>query len=795
MGFWNKLYSGIGQKEIAEKPVEKAIQAHELPMTSVPLAMASGKVSPIDSMFKTGISASVLREFSVNYPVLRMCVDYKKRQIEQLAWNITSTEVIADKEERKKVKEKAMTVRDFFRHPTGNKSSSFSNFLGKILEDLFILDAMAIYRRRNRRGGIYGYLPVDASTIRLGLLEDGTTPEPPLPAYYQKVRGQITGELTTDDLIYRMINPRTYTPYGLSPVESLIITITTGLKLSSYQLSYLTAGNIPEGFVELPKEVASNPDQLLLWQNAWDAMFAGNSSNQRKIKFLPEGMKLHEIKKQDEMSFERFEKWILQNVCGVMGVPPQAIGFQFDRGKGATEAEWEIGKEKGLFPIAKLLKEIFDDIIQNDLGQKDLEFTWTNINPTNKKEESQVFADLVRYGAVSVDEWRVAEGYEPIGLGHYVQTSTGVVLVEDIINRTTSTLAPDAQFIQDNKGTMPMEAEPVSIVDTEQELVEDTKEKPSGKKPEDVPLDPKLKQPIEPTKETPTPTKEATPKEEVPPKKKKPEERPKAEKMEKSESVYEYQSLQLNIPDGELKKISEYQSTINEEDLSIDKEKGLGGLEDESHITVLFGLDDSVNKTDISSIVSDIQPVTATLGKVKCFENDDTDVLYVEIIGNDIIKLNSLIKNSVDTPGQTFSDYVPHMTLAYLKKGTARKYVGDDYFTGTTISFDTLYLSDKMGDFTPIKLESNTKASRINDLRKWKRAVLNDLKRGKEFRKFESNYIDYETKESIMESLSFAINKFDVEEVFAKALNPENDMMGNILELSNKVNKVLNSNK
>src|SRR5690606_13531779 len=118
---------------------------------------------------------------------------------------------------------------------------------------------------------------------------------------------------------------------------------------------------------------ASDPDQLTQWQNAWDAMFSGDPTFQRKIKFLPEGMNWNPIKKPGEMEFERFEKWLLLNTCSVMEVAPQAIGFQFERGKGATETEWEIGKERGLYPTANLLKEVFDEIIQEDMGMDHLE--------------------------------------------------------------------------------------------------------------------------------------------------------------------------------------------------------------------------------------------------------------------------------------------------------------------------------------------------------------------------------------------------------------------------------------
>jgi hypothetical protein len=222
----------------------------------------------------------------------------------------------------------------------------------------------------------------------------------------------------------------------------LILTVTTALKLTSYNLAFLTEGNIPEGFVELPQDIINNADQLKVWQEAWDAMFSGQPEYQRKIKFLPEGMKWHPIRKPEDLIFDRFEKWLLLNTCSVLEVPPQAIGFQFDRGKGATEAEWEIGKERGMFPLANFLKEIMDYIIQEDMGCPHLEFIWSNLNPTNKKEESEVFGQLVRTGAFSVDEWRIAEGLEPIGLNHYIMTPVGPFMVEDLISLTRDKETP-----------------------------------------------------------------------------------------------------------------------------------------------------------------------------------------------------------------------------------------------------------------------------------------------------------------------------------------------------------------
>lgn len=420
--------------EIAKDNIEKGL------VSTFNVANSFGlNVSPFSAgdqskkLFTRSTSYRVLRDFAMYYPILRSCINYRKRQITHLDWDVAPKEVIMDPAKKKEMKARAERVKKFLQYPTGDKNVSFRTFISKVIEDLVVLDAVAIYKRKNRGGGLYGYLPIDAATIELVVNVDGTMPQPPETAFIQKIDGKIVAELTSEELTYRMLNPRTYTPYGLSPVESLIITVTTALKLASFNLGYLTDGNVPEGFVELPKEVATNTDQLLLWQEKWDAMFSGDPRYQRKIKFLPEGMKLHETKKLSDMQFEAFDKWLLQVTCSVMEVPPQGIGFQFDRGKGATESEWEIGKERGQFPMAHFFEEIFTEIIEEDLGEKDLQFVWTNINPTNMKEEADVFKALVGTGAVSVDEWRIAEGYDPIGLGNYIMSPVGPVSVEAYI--------------------------------------------------------------------------------------------------------------------------------------------------------------------------------------------------------------------------------------------------------------------------------------------------------------------------------------------------------------------------
>lgn len=393
-----------------------------------------------------GVSFQQLRDFADAYPIARACINHRISQITQLDWNIAPVEVITKDDEEEDISKRAKEVQKSLKFPTGTKNTTFRGFITKIVEDALILDAVAIERIKNYGEQVMAWRPFDAATIELMLMPDGSTPEPPTPAYRQKVNGQITAELTTDDIYYGIMHPRTQSPYGLSALETLVGVVTTALKLQSYNLGYLTEGNVPEGFVEIPKDIASNPDQLAEWQRAWDAIFSGDPRYQRKLKFLPEGMVYHATKKQEDMNFERFEKWLLLNTCAVFKVPPQDIGFTFDSNKATSETQWEIGKERGMFPLSQFIKELIDQIIQEDLGHDDLEFVWLNLNPTNKLEEAKVFQILVNTGAVSVDEFRIGEGMKPIGVPHYISTPIGPIFAKDLVEQSEAGLQPTMPY-------------------------------------------------------------------------------------------------------------------------------------------------------------------------------------------------------------------------------------------------------------------------------------------------------------------------------------------------------------
>lgn len=355
------------------------------------------------------ISFETMRRFSVNHEVTRACINLRKRQIAGLEWDIVATE----KDQTKVDKSATLSIKEFIKN-LGGRGNGYRVFMDKFIEDLLVLDAVAEEKQKTVGNKLLTLLPIDAATIRLRVNESGATPEPPEAAYVQVIRGQRTAELTTDEMIYLCMNPRNDSPYGLSPLESLMIVITSSLKAGMYNLAYLTDGNIPEGFYTMPE--TWQPQQIKDFQEYFDAQLAGDETVTRRLKFMPQGDYMPTTKPSD-MAFQEFNDWLLKLTCAMFEVSPMDIGFAPKTGlggKGFSEEQSAISERKGLAPLANFIEEFFTKIVQEELGYTDLKFQYTGLVEHDEKSIAEVNEILIRSGQRTINEIRTDEGLQPI---------------------------------------------------------------------------------------------------------------------------------------------------------------------------------------------------------------------------------------------------------------------------------------------------------------------------------------------------------------------------------------------
>lgn len=357
------------------------------------------------------ISFETLRQFSINHEVSRACINYRKRQITGLEWTIAT----ADPDDTGDYDNQKDVLKEFFKG-LGGRGIGYRKFMDRFIEDLLVLDAISLEKLRSRGSALLNLIPIDAATIRLRVDESGATPEPPETAYVQVIRGQQTAEFTADELIYEMINPRNDSPYGLAPLESLMVIVTSSLTAGMYNLGYLTDGNIPEGFYTMPE--GWQPNQIKEFQEYFDALMAGDATATSRLKFMPPGVYINP-NKRDDMAFMEFNDWLMKITCALFEVSPSEIGFTPKTGlggKGYGEQQQQSGENKGLLPLALFIEEIFTKIIQEDFGFTDLKFDFPTLREKDAKLKAEINAILLNSGQRTVDELRTNDGLDALGI-------------------------------------------------------------------------------------------------------------------------------------------------------------------------------------------------------------------------------------------------------------------------------------------------------------------------------------------------------------------------------------------
>jgi hypothetical protein len=375
-----------------------------------------------------GSPFSTLRSLAATSPEIFMCIQVRKDQMSALEWDIAPR----DKHDKSETTAKRIAeARAFFAKP--DKVTPLKSWLQTAVDEILTIDALSIYKRRTRGGSVYGYEIIDGATIKPLLDSHGKTPLPPEKAYRQIIYGAPMrgGDMSTEELMYCIKNPRVWTPYGMSPTEAVLLIVSAALNRTMYNLSYYVKGNIPEALVGAPD--SWNPKQIQQFMTYWNAVMKGDPTNRSGLRFVTETMakNVHEFRKPDFTT--SWELWLLKVICACFGVTPSEIGFTDDVNRATSHTQGDVNERRGIKPTANFLKGIFDAILATDLGFADLETVYSGSEGQHQLQQAQVDEIHLRTGIKSLDELRTRNGDPAIGAGPAVLTAMGPVLWADAL--------------------------------------------------------------------------------------------------------------------------------------------------------------------------------------------------------------------------------------------------------------------------------------------------------------------------------------------------------------------------
>lgn len=140
---------------------------------------------------------------------------------------------------------------------------------------------------------------------------------------------------------------------------------------------------------------------------------------------------------------------------------------------------------------------------------------------------------------------------------------------------------------------------------------------------------------------------------------------------ENSTSHYDYGCVMLNL---DFPLIKTWQKLILKDDLYEEPGDLTYGLEDTPHVTLLYGLHSEVTLEQVENVLRGFKFSPCKIHNFSIFRNNTKyEVMKFDVVGKNLKEANNALKTLPNT--NSFPDYKPHMTLAYVKPFVGSLYI------------------------------------------------------------------------------------------------------------------------
>lgn len=317
-------------------------------------------------------------------------------------------------------------------------ADTFSTFIGKLLDDILVLDQGCFEIQRDRIGRPIEYVAVDGATLRIADSygnDDGIRDDEEIngykPSYVQVIDGKVYNSFYPWEMCFGITNPKTdirTNGYGESPLEMMISLITSLLNADSYNANFFKVGSSPQGILSYSGNV--NQNTLDSFRQGWQSQVAGVANahkipviNAEKINFIPT-----HIANRD-MEYGRFQEFLIKCGCAFYLTDPSEIGFNMSGnsdgnsglGGDSTKEKLKYSKDKGLKPLLKHIAHWLNKYI---IWQLDPEFELRFVGIDDAEDKTmELDADIKKVqNFMMLDEIRAKYNLEPLpdGAGQIV---------------------------------------------------------------------------------------------------------------------------------------------------------------------------------------------------------------------------------------------------------------------------------------------------------------------------------------------------------------------------------------
>jgi HK97 family phage portal protein len=255
--------------------------------------------------------------------------------------------------------------------------------------------------------------PVDGASIRMNAKWDG---QPDTPRYAQSGQMQLGSssiELRDDQLMYIRMNPRSFTPFGLGPLEVAFETVNQFLSAHRFA-GKLAANSVAQYALWLSEATPAQHDRLIRW---WQDDVEGTG----RVPLLSTVQKpevLRFVQGTDADLRLAWQEFLIRMVANAFGLPPLMLGLEADVNR-STAAEMADEAFRGaISPLAMLIAgHVTRDLFAKCIGWREFEFVFNDLSARDEQTELDVQVRLLQAGVLTVDEVRAMRGLGPMGNG------------------------------------------------------------------------------------------------------------------------------------------------------------------------------------------------------------------------------------------------------------------------------------------------------------------------------------------------------------------------------------------
>lgn len=343
----------------------------------------------------TRIPFTVLKEIWQGYDIAQICTRHIINDLRSMRLHFNLLE--GEQGDIKAVE----AAKAFLRKPDGK--TPWGAWLARWAMDIYRYDAGTVYKQRNRAGKVIALKVLDGTTIAPMLDYFGDVPTGAAPAYQQFIQGIPWDWLKASDVIYQPLWPLPESPYGLAPIESVLINANTDVRLQWYFLNFFTAGQVPEAFATAPPD-ASDPDSLAEFQEIWNSWTEGNQAQRYGLRWIPAGTDITQYKPQ---KFDpTVAEYVMRRTVSAFGLVPQDLGFTATINRSTGDTQMDVQFRVNTLPNVSHFESLIDGVLQTDLTLPvEIKFD-TGREKEDRLMEAQAHQIYVSIGAESPDEVR-----------------------------------------------------------------------------------------------------------------------------------------------------------------------------------------------------------------------------------------------------------------------------------------------------------------------------------------------------------------------------------------------------